>query len=55
MDDASEWVIPRDSSPLAESAARGGLPEHVDPANDRAARATWRAVLPHHRAAAPRD
>jgi hypothetical protein len=28
--DASEWVIPRDSSPLAEAEGLGGVPEHVD-------------------------
>jgi hypothetical protein len=30
--DASEWVIPRDSSPLAEAEGLGNVPEHVDPA-----------------------
>jgi hypothetical protein len=40
--DCCSWRGRRDSCPLAKSAGRGGAPEHVDSANDRAARGSWR-------------
>jgi hypothetical protein len=40
--DCCSWRGRRDSCPLAKSAGRGGAPEHVDSADDRAARGSWR-------------
>ena len=49
-----EWTTRGDSSPLAEADGLGGVPEHVDPANDRAARGSVDGDRDGTRARSPR-